>query len=83
VSNRFKEVVGVVDNVIALEKDSFEALMHTHNKEGGLFTIEKAVKLNLKDYKEGKSVTILKVSREGKTSLLISELLNYQSHVPF
>ena len=79
-SNRFKEVVGVVDNVIALERETFEVIM-THHKDS--FKIEKAIKFHLKDYKKEKSVIILKINKDGKTILLISELLNYQSHVPF
>ncbi len=73
-SAKFKEVVGVVDNVIVLEKETFEALLPTLKND---FTIEKIVNINLKDYREGKSVAILKVTKEGKSALIISDHLTY------
>ena len=79
-SARFKEIVGVVDNVLMFEKESFEILMTDHKNS---FTIEKAVKLNLKDYNDSKSVSILKVSKDGKSALVLSDHLTYQSNVPF
>ncbi len=79
-SSRFKEVVGLVDDVVIFEQETFDVLLADHQDK---FTIVKAVKLNLKDYNHGKSVTILKIRREGKSILLLSDHLTYQSHVPF
>jgi len=60
--------------VILFERESFEVLISDYKD---LFTIEKAVKLNLKDYKDGKSVSILKINKDGKTLLIVSDLLTY------
>lgn len=46
-SSRFKEVVGLVDDVVIFEQESFDVLLSEHKDK---FTILKAVKLNLKDY---------------------------------
>ena len=74
-------MVGIVDNVLSFEKESFEVLM-THLKNE--FVIEKAVKFNLKDYSETKSITVLKVSKgNSKPVLIVSDHLTYQSNVPF
>lgn len=62
VSSRFKEIVGIVDNVLIFERESFEVLLNDYKDQ---FTIEKAVKLNLKDYGDNKSVSILKISKDG------------------
>ncbi|TNV83810.1 hypothetical protein FGO68_gene11754 [Halteria grandinella] len=79
---KVKEVIGLVDNVVVLERETFEVLFTDLATQ---FTVEKAVKLNLKDYKnEERSVGLIKiVSKEGLPVLVISETLNYQSHVPF
>lgn len=72
-------MVGTVDNLAVLERESFEILF-TDLKDQ--FTIEKSVQLNLKDY-GNKEVYIVKITREGKSLLIISDTLTYQSHVPF
>lgn len=74
ISAKFKEVVGVVNDVIVLERESFEVMMTELNDK---FVIEKAVKFNLKDYKDGKSVSILKINKEGRSYLVISDMLTY------
>jgi hypothetical protein len=48
-----------------------------------VITIEKAVRLNLTDYGNNKHVFIVKVIKDGKPLLVISDTLTYQSHVPF
>lgn len=65
--------MGIVDNVVILEKESFEVLFTDHHD---LFTLEKAVKLNLKDY-HNKYVVIAKINRDGKSLLIISDHLTY------
>lgn len=79
---KVKEVIGLVDNVVVVERETFEVFF---NELAEHFTVEKAVRLNLKDYKtEERSVSLVKVlSKEGLPVLIISETLNYQSHVPF
>lgn len=56
------------------EKESFEILMEDLKGE---FKIDKAVKLNLKDYGEKKSIAILKIIKDNKSALVISDHLNY------
>lgn len=55
------------------------------NEFSANYRIDKSVRLNLKDYKsEEVHVDIVKVTNPSGLSLLIlSETLNYQSHVPF
>lgn len=81
-ASKVKEVIGLVENVVVLERETFEVLFTVLAEN---FTVEKAVKLNLKDYKnEERSVGLIKiVSKEGLPVLVVSETLNYQSHVPF
>ena len=74
VSAKFKDVVGVVDDLLVLEKESYDVLL-TELKDQ--FTIEKAVKLHLKDYKEEKTIDILKIKRGDKFILIISDTLTY------
>lgn len=80
VSAKLKEVVGHVDNLAILERTSFEVLITDLSSE---FTIEKVVRLNLTDYSEDKHVYIVKINKDGKSLLIISDTLSYQSHVPF
>lgn len=63
-----------MDNVLLFEKESFEILMEDLKGE---FKIDKAVKLNLKDYGEKKSIAILKIIKDNKSALVISDHLNY------
>ena len=79
-SGKFKEVVGVVDNVILLERESFDVLINEHKD---LFTLDKAVKFNLKDYGNDKHAFIVKITHKDRSFLVVSDLLSYQSHVPF
>jgi hypothetical protein len=81
-ADKVKEVIGLIDNVVVFERETFEVLFTDLASQ---FTVEKAVKLNLKDYKnEERSVGLIKiVSKEGLPVLVVSETLNYQSHVPF
>ena len=80
VSAKLKEVVGHVDNLAVLERPSFEVLINDMKDQ---FTIEKVVRLNLTDYSKDKHVFVVKIVRDGKPLLIISETLSYQSHVPF
>lgn len=73
-SAKLKEVIGVVDNLAVLERESFEILFTTDLRDQ--FTLEKAVLLNLKDY-SNKQVYIAKVIKEGKSLLIISDTLTY------
>lgn len=70
-----------MDNVAVFERESYETLIHDL---GHTFKIEKAVRLNLKDYKsEEVHVDLVKITFGEKLSILIvSETLTYQSHVP-
>ena len=77
-----KEVIGLVDNVVIFERESYEIFI---NDLSGHYHIEKSVRLNLKDYKtEEKHVDFVKITTQDNLSvLIISETLHYQSHVPF
>ncbi len=74
--------MGLVDNVAILEKEAFEILI---DELKDLYTIDKTVRFNLKDYKEEKHVDVLKITsmKDNLSLLVISETLTYQSHVPF
>ena len=80
VAAKLKDVIGKVDNLAVLERPSFEILV---NEMQDVFTIEKAVRLNLTDYSNDKHVFVVKVVKDGKSMLVISDTLSYQSHVPF
>ena len=55
-----KEVLGLIDNVVVFERETFEVFMHDL---GSLYNVEKAVRLNLKDYKiEDKHVDLVKIT---------------------
>jgi hypothetical protein len=62
VANKLKEVVGIVDNLAVLERESFDIIFTELRDQ---FTIEKVVQLNLKDYGD-KKVYIVKISKDGK-----------------
>lgn len=83
-SAKVKEALGQIDNVAVFERETYETFVHDVVAQGN-FHIEKAVRLNLKDYKnESKHVDLTKVSSKSGTSvLLISETTTYQSNVPF
>lgn len=75
--------MGLVDNLVVFERETFEALF---SEGGSLFKVEKAVRLNLKDYKhEARHVDLVKITttKGGQSVLVVSETLSYQSHVPF
>lgn len=80
VAAKLKEVVGHVDNLAVLERQSFEVLINDMRDD---YTIEKIVRLNLTDYHNGKHVFIVKIVKDTKSMLVISDTLTYQSHVPF
>jgi hypothetical protein len=71
-----KEILGVVDNLVVLERESFEVLF---TEGASLFSVEKAIKLNLKDYKdEDRAVALVKITtKEGQPVLVVSETLVY------
>ena len=80
VSSKLKEVLGLIDNVLVLERESFDILVE--EMRGTHYTLEKAVKLNLKDYKPAadKHVILLKLTtRDHIPLLVISDMLHYQS----
>lgn len=69
------EVMGPVDNVMILEREAFEIFI-TQMK--GQYTLEKAVKLIIKDYKD-QSVDVVKVTTKDKVEILVvSEMLKYE-----
>lgn len=80
---KVKEVIGLVDNMVVVERETFEILFTevapTH------FSVDRAVKLNLRDYKdEDRHVSLVKITtKDGLSVLILSETLVYQSHVPF
>lgn len=82
-SSKIKEVIGLVDNAVVFERETFEVFMSEMSKTH--FDIDSVVRLNLKDYKtERKHVDLVKVtSKDGVSILLVSETLSYQAHVPF
>ena len=47
--SKLKEVVGLVDNLVVFERETFQILM---NDRSGKFKIDKSVRLNMKDYIE-------------------------------
>lgn len=80
VSAKLKEVIGHVNNLAVLERQSFEVLVNDLKDD---ITIEKVVRLNLLDYGKDKHTYIAKVVKDGQPVLIISDTLSYQSHVPF
>lgn len=70
---QFNTEMGEVDNVVVLERESFEVLM-TDLKDQ--FILEKVVQLNLTDY-EDKQVYIVKISINGNKMLVISDTLSF------
>jgi hypothetical protein len=83
-ASKLKETLGLIDNVVVFERESYESFVHDV-VPGGHYSIEKSVRLNLKDYKnERKHVDLTKVtSKDGVSVLILSETTTYQSHVPF
>jgi hypothetical protein len=83
-ANKVKEVIGLVENVAVFERESFETFVNDLVK-AAQYKIEKAIRLNLKDYKgEHKHVDLVKAtSQSGVSVLIVSDTLTYQSHVPF
>ena len=83
-ASKLKETLGLIDNLAVFERESYESFVHDV-VPGGEYTIEKAVRLNLKDYKnERKHVDLVKVtSKQGVSALILSETTTYQSNVPF
>ena len=81
---KLKETLGLIENIAVFERESYESFVHDVIP-GGHYTIEKSVRLNLKDYKnERKHVDLTKVtSKDGVSVLILSETTTYQSHVPF
>lgn len=74
-------MVGLVDNVVVFERETYEIFIRDL---GDHYKIEKAVRLNLKDYKDNKHVDILRITtKDGVDLLVISDTLKYQTHVPF
>jgi hypothetical protein len=75
-------VLGLINNVVVFERETYEVFMN-ENKDA--YNLEKAVRLNIKDYKiEDKHVDLVKIStHDGQTILIISETLSYQTQVPF
>jgi len=80
--SKLKEVVGLVENLVVFERETFQILM---NDRSGKFKIEKSVRLNMKDYiEEDKHVDLIKITTKDDVSILVvSETLSYQAHVPF
>lgn len=74
VSAKLKDVVGIVNDLVILEKESFEVMI-TEMKDQ--FVVEKAVLINLKDYRNDQSVSILKIRKGESTLLVISDTLHY------
>jgi len=65
---------------MVLERESFEIFIGMKDH----YTLEKAVRFNLKDYKFEKHVDLVRITtRDNVTILVLSDTLTYQSHVPF
>jgi hypothetical protein len=69
-----KQILGVVDNVCVLERESF-AILFSDLKE--TVHILKAVRLHLKDYKVPTAVDLVKVSINEVEMVVVSETLSY------
>ena len=82
VSAKLKDVVGIVDDCVVFEQETFDVIMTTPEMKDQ-FVVEKAVLLNLTDYPDCKKVSILRISKGDRKILVISNTLGYQSHVPF
>ena len=77
-ASKLKESLGLIDNVVILERESYESFVHDV-VPGGHYAIEKSVRLNLKDYRnEKKHVDLTKVtSKDGVSMLILSETTTY------
>ena len=84
-SAKVKEILGTVDNLVVFERETFEVFIN--EQAGSAFKIEKAVRLNLKEYKcsADKHVDLIKITttKDATPILVLSETLTYQMHVPF
>jgi hypothetical protein len=69
-----KAVLGIVDNVCVLERESF-AILFSDLKD--TIQILKAVRLHLKDYRIPTIVDLVKVSINDVEMIVVSETLTY------
>jgi hypothetical protein len=79
--SKLKEVMGLVDNLVIFERETFQILMSDCKQ----FKVDKSVRLNMKDYtSEERHVDLVKITTKDNVSILVvSETLSYQAHVPF
>lgn len=77
--------MGLVDNLVVFERETYEVFITDLTKKTKNYSVYRAVRLNLKDYKgEERHVDLVKVKHDdGTTVLIVSEMMSYQSHVPF
>ena len=68
--------MGVVEHLVVFERETFEVVI---NDLGSLFQVDKAIRLNLKDYKEDdKHVDLVKITtKDGISIIVLSETLSY------
>ena len=76
-ASKVKEVLGLIDNVVVFEREASEVFFS--KVVGENYKVEKAVRLNLKDFKTEETHTdLIKVTSSNGTSVLvISETLGY------
>lgn len=80
-ADKVREVLGKVDSVLILERESFDVMMTSLSD---LFSLEKTVQFNLVDFPYKKTVDAIKIqTKEGLPIVVVSEMLTYQSNVPF
>ncbi|CDW84928.1 purine nucleoside phosphorylase [Stylonychia lemnae] len=75
------EILGQVDNILVLEKETYEVFMNDLSEN---FTLDKKIRFNLLDYHTEESVDVLKITtKNGVSIIVLSQTLTYQSNVPF